>query len=136
MWWCVKRFMLVVALALQSLVVVVLWTRLFDLNVSRPSWQTAMIRWSVPAVWITSIVFWQLVFGKRRWIGMTLTTIENVLIASVLLVAGLACCALAQKSIQATMVGRWRKSMFESLTRMACLSRTQGGITTVVTVVA
>ena len=55
MWWCVKRFMLVVALALQSLVVVVLWTRLFDLNASRPPWQMAIIRWLVPAVWITSI---------------------------------------------------------------------------------
>ena len=83
MWWCVKRFMLVVALALQSLVVVVLWTRLFDLNVSRPSWQTAMIRWSVPAVWITSIVFWQLVFGKRRWIGMTLMTIAACVLSAV-----------------------------------------------------
>ena len=55
MWWCLKRFLLVVALALQSLGVVVLWMRLFDLNVSRPSWQAAIIRWLVPAVWITSI---------------------------------------------------------------------------------
>ena len=65
MWLWAKRFLSVAALALQSLVVVVLWTRLFDANVSRPSWQMALIRWPFPAVWIASIVLWQLVFGKR-----------------------------------------------------------------------
>ena len=84
MWLCVKRFLLVAALALQSLVAVVLWTRLFDSSASHPSWQVAMIRWSLPAVWIASIVLWQLAFGKRRWVGVTLTTIAAcVLSASV-----------------------------------------------------
>ena len=75
MWLWAKRFLFTAALALQSLVVVVLWTRLFDSNASRPSWQMGMIRWSFPAVWIASIVLWQLVFGKRRWVGVTLTTV-------------------------------------------------------------
>ena len=70
---CVKRFLLVAVLALQSLVVVVLWTRLFDANVSRPSCQMAMIRWSFPAVWIASIVLWQLVFDGIREYDCTLT---------------------------------------------------------------
>ena len=87
MWLWAKRFLFTAALALQALVVVVLWTRLFDANVSRPSCQMAMIRWSFPAVWIASIVLWQLVFGKRRWIGMTLTTI-----AACVLSAGVALC--------------------------------------------
>ena len=69
------RLLTILALALQSLVVVVLWTRLFDPNVSCPSWQKEIISWSLPAVWVASIVLWQLVFGKRRWIGVTLTTI-------------------------------------------------------------
>ena len=87
MWLWAKRFLSVAALALQSLVVVVLWTRLFDANASRPSWQMAMIRWSLPAVWVASIVLWQFVFGKRRWIGMSLTTI-----AACVLSAGVAVC--------------------------------------------
>ena len=79
---CVKRFLLVAVLALQSLVVVVLWTRLFDSSASHPSWQVAMIRWSLPAVWIASIVLWQLAFGKRRWIDMTLTTIAACVLSA------------------------------------------------------
>lgn len=82
MWLWAKRFLFTAALALQALVVVVLWTRLFDANVSRPSCQTAMIRWSFPAVWIASIVLWQLVFGKRRWISMTLTTIAACVLSA------------------------------------------------------
>ena len=81
------RLLAILALALQSLVVVVLWTRLFDANVSRPSCQMAMPRWSFSAVWIASIVLWQLVFGRRRWIGMALTTI-----AACVLSAGVALC--------------------------------------------
>ena len=75
MWLYVKRILFVAALALQSLVVVVLWTRLFDLNVTRPCWQMTLIRWSPLAVWVASIVLWQLVLGKRRWVGVTLTTV-------------------------------------------------------------
>lgn len=71
----VLRSLAVVALALQSLVVVVLWMRLFDTNASRPFWQMKMIRWSVPFVWIASVVFWQLVFGRRRWFGVTFMTV-------------------------------------------------------------
>ena len=75
MWLYVKRILFVAALALQSLVVAVLWARLFDFNVGRPYWQMKLIRWSTLAVWIASIVLWQLVFGKRRWVGVTLTTV-------------------------------------------------------------
>ena len=73
MWVWAKRFLSVAALALQSLVVVVLWTRLFDANVSRPTCQMAMIRWSFPAVWIASIVLWQLVFDGMREYDCALT---------------------------------------------------------------
>ena len=34
-----------------------------------------LIRWSPLAVWVASIVLWQLVLGKRRWVGVTLTTV-------------------------------------------------------------
>ena len=67
------RLLAILALALQSLVVVVLWTRLFDANVSRPSCQMAMIRWSFPAVWIASIVLWQLVVDGIREYDCALT---------------------------------------------------------------
>ena len=78
-----RRLLVILTLALQSLIVVVLWTRLFDTNASRPSWQMAMIRWSSVAVWVASIVLWQLVFGKRRWIGVTLTTVSACVFSAV-----------------------------------------------------
>ena len=79
----VKQFLYILVLALQSLVVVVLWTRLFNSNQSYPSWLMDTIKWSFLVAWIVSIVLWQLVFGKLRWGRMAITTVAACLISGI-----------------------------------------------------
>ena len=85
----VKQFLYILVLALQSLVVVVLWTRLFNSNQSYPSWLMDTIKWSFLVAWIVSIVLWQLVFGKLRWGRMAITTVAACLISGIV-----ACCTV------------------------------------------
>ena len=79
----VKECRSVVALAALSYVAVALWMRLLEYVPSQFFWLNVVVRWSVLAVLVASIVVAQLLFGKRFLSGLALRTVAACVLSGV-----------------------------------------------------
>ena len=71
----IKECSYVIALAVLSYAAVALWMRLVEYVPSQFIWLNVVVRWSVPVVWIASIVVVQLLFGRRCLSWLALRTV-------------------------------------------------------------